>query len=299
MCDKAIVATALGFEPQSKPEWFQEVLDEGTRMEEPIALKYMEEKGEMPTDDQKEITLEVMDGVVIVGHIDGLVWRTGSPWLWEAKKFRDSTWQKAVKSGVECNKNYPMQVSAMMHALSDEFDTDVELDFVVGHYDADTDDITEIFTHHYTDPPINRLAIRKRIKHLEELVAKGDLAGTSCPLPLQYPCGFFHFHDDAGDVADGLVDIPSDVTLELLIAEYVAADEQRLELERQVKAASAKSRNFKEGIQEWLRAQGFDGREGIVDIDGTKYKLLTKETTRAGYEVKPSTFQQTTIKKIK
>ena len=309
MCDKAIVATALGFEPQPKPEWFQEVLDEGTRMEEHIAVMYMEDKGEMPTDDQKEITLEIMDGVMIVGHIDGLVWRTGSPWLWEAKKFRDSTWQKAVKSGVECNKNYPMQVSVMMHALSDEYDADVELDFVVGHYDTDTDSITEIHTHHYTDPPINRLAIRKRIAHLEKLVAAGDLAGTACPLPLQYPCGFFHFHDDqdaaAGSgaegtgAASGLVEIPSDVTLDLLIAEFMEADAARLELEKAVKEASAKSRNYKEGIQEWLRAQGFDGQEGVVDIDGTRYKLLTKETTRAGYEVKASTFQQTTIKRMK
>ena len=298
MCDKAIVATALGFEPQSKPEWFQEVLDEGTNAEPIIAAKYTEETGNEITDDQKQVKLEIMDGVWIYASIDGLVWDGGSPVLWESKKFRDSTWDGALRKGVEVNKNYPMQVSAMMHALSDEYDTDVELDFTIGHMDTASGEIVEIFIHRLIDPPVNRLAIRKRIAHLEKLVATGDLAGTACPLPLQYPCGFFHFHDDQ-DTAEGKLDIPSDVTLDLLVQEYEKADEIRKDLERQVKEASAASRNYKEGIQEWLKAQGFDGKEGVVDIDGVKYKLLTKETTRAGYEVKPSTFQQTTIKRMK
>lgn len=296
MCDKAIVAVALGFEPQSKPDWFQEVLDEGTNAEPIIAAMYEAEAETEITDDQKQVKLEIMDGVWIYASIDGLIWDSGRPRLWESKKFRDSTWPNALKQGVEVNKNYPMQVSAMMHALSDEYDTDVELDFTIGHMDTATGEIVEIANHHYIDPPVNRLAIRKRIAHLEKLVAAGDLAGTPCPMPLMYPCGFFHFHDDA---VEGLAEIPADVTLELLIAEYEAADATRKELEKAVKEASEKSRNYKEGIQEWLKAQGYDGREGVVDIDGIKYKLLTKETTRAGYQVKASTFQQTTIKRMK
>lgn len=298
MCDKALVAIALGFDPQGKPDWFMEVLDEGTAAEVEIAARYQEETGDVITDDQKQVKLEVMDNVWIYGSIDGLVWASGSPVLWESKKFRDSTWPKALKSKVEANKNYPMQVSAMMHALSDEYDCDVELDFTIGHWDTKEGNISEIKILHYTDPPVNRLAIRKRIAHLEKLIAVGDMAGTPCPMPLMYPCGFFHFHD-SDDAAEGLAEINTDITLELLVAEYEAADAIRLDLEKQVKTASAASRNFKEGIQEWLKAEGFDGREGVANIDGVKYKLLTKETNRAGYEVKPSTFQQTTIKRMK
>ena len=302
-CPKALVAIRDGMTPTSKPEWFQEVLDEGTRMEDVIRKQWTEEYGEIVKDDQREVKLWVMENeagqdVYVVGHIDGITDVTDGGervvTLWEAKKFRDSTWPKFKRSGVECNPNYPMQVSVYMHALSDEYDMDVGLFFVGGHYDdggeAGVEGIEEIHTHGYIDPPINRLAIRKHIAGLEKIMA--DAAGVSdvpCCDPLQYPCGFYFLHDEKEE------------------REYRTLTGEQYEIMEKLNAQTAEKTRVAKVLKliddEIKRLKGTLGMEIGTDIDtrlnGVLYHVKHVTVERDGYTVKPTSYESTTIKKAK
>lgn len=303
-CPKALVAMRDGMTPEAKPEWFQDVLDEGTRMEDEIRRQWVEEYKDQVRDDQREVKLWVMENeagqqVYIVGHIDGITdvedggERTVT--LWEAKKFRDSTWEKFKRSGVEANANYPMQVSAYMHALSDEYDQDVGLFFVGGHYyPADSDagleeGISEVYTHGYIDPPINRLAIRKHIGKLEKLMA--EAAGVSdvpCCEPKQYPCGFFFLHED-----DEIVEVKVTDEQEAIINQINAKTAEKSAADKVVKLINEEIKRLKGTLE-------FDlGTDISTRIDGVLYHVKHVTVERDGYTVKPTTYESTTIKKAK
>ena len=302
-CPKALVAMRDGMTPQSKPEWFQEVLDEGTRMEDEIRRQWVEENGEIVKDDQREVKLWVMENdegkdVYIVGHIDGITQvEDGGErivTLWEAKKFRDSTWPKFQRSGVECNPNYPMQVSAYMHALSDEYDQDVGLFFVGGHYQPEDDDkgegISEVYTHAYIDPPINRLAIRKHIAGLEKLMAEAKgVSDVPCCDPMQYPCGFFFLHEQ--------VEMKEEVKLsgeqEATINQINAKTAEKAATTKALKLIDDEIKRLK-GTLELALGTDLDTR-----IDGVLYHVKHLKVERDGYTVKPTSYESTTIKKAK
>ena len=195
LCDRIYVALDQGYDPMAFPEWFQQVLDEGTAMEDTIRQMFMDEYGEVVVDDQREVEWEVMDGVVIRGHIDGRVCQPvpgPDDALWEGKKVRPSGWDAFKRKGVEWHKNYPMQVSVYMHALGLS-----RLFFTGGLYDPDKQEILETYTHAYHDPPINKLAIRKRVAKLEGLINGGTHAmDVGCPPTPDFPCPFYYLHDD-------------------------------------------------------------------------------------------------------
>jgi hypothetical protein len=129
------------------------------------------------------------------------------------------------------------------------------------------------------------------------MISLGDVGSVPCPLPLMYPCGFFHFHDTTE--AEPASRIVSDVTLDHLVTKWQENEVERKELEKQLKELTKVLRNYKEGIQEWLKAEGHNGQKVVTDIDGEDWELITELSKRAGYEVKPSEFQKTTIKKAK
>jgi len=303
-CPKALVAMRDGMTPESKPEWFKEVLDEGTRMEDTIRKLWVEDYAETVKDDQREVKLWVMENdagqdVYIVGHIDGITDVTDGGervvTLWEAKKFRDSTWEKFKRQGVECNPNYPMQVSSYMHALSDEYDQDVGLFFVGGHYkpgDSDAgleESIEEVYTHGYPDPPINRLAIRKHIAGLEKLMA--EAAGVSdvpCCDPLQYPCGFYFLHEDTE-----IVEVKVTGEQEAIINQINSKTAEK-------SAATKVLKLIDEEIKRLKGQLGFElGTDISTRIDGVLYHVKHVTVERDGYTVKPTTYESTTIKKAK
>lgn len=223
-CERAFVAMANGYAARPHPQWFQEVLDEGTAMESVIREMFHVNQGEDPTDrtgwqDQFEGELEVgtIGGrrIVVRWHCDDVLFDDDDPKstvLREYKKFRDSTWPKFQRSGVECNPNYPWQVAAMMHTL-DDMGYAVACQFIGGHYQDEDEGngrvITEVQHHVYADPPIPRVAILKKLARIERLIAEGN-APDETPCQVSFPCGFWYLHDDQ---LDGGKNVAADVTL--------------------------------------------------------------------------------------
>lgn len=287
MCDRIFAALDAGYEPMAHPEWFQRVLDEGTNSEDAIREMFEERSdGLFVTDTQLEVELEVMDGVVIRGHIDGLVATHGA--LFEAKKFRPSTWDKFQRSGVECMPNYPMQTSIYMHALEL-----TEMFFVGGLYDPDTQTIIDIKSLEYHSPPINMLAIRKRVAKLEGIINDGiHVMDVACPPTAQFPCPFYFLHDDDSPQPK---ERPGDEIITPILVEWVQLQQAKAEPAAEVKRIEDRIKELKDGVTGWWEAAGLEpGDTTTIEHGDKSYVVKVTDVARKGYEVKPTGY--TTVK---
>jgi hypothetical protein len=233
---------------------------------------------------------------VALDHIDGRVVGGDQPEmdaLWEGKKVRPSGWDAFKRKGVEWHKNYPMQVSVYMHALGLE-----RLFFTGGLYDPDKQEILETYTHAYHDPPINKLAIRKRIAKLEGLVNSGKhTMDVSCPSTPDYPCPFYYLHDDdAGEPKER----PSDDIVAPLVTTMETLKAEKTPLAKRIKEIDAEIKNMKGGIEGWWEASGLEpGEECKVKIGDDEFVIKVNEVARKGYTVEPTGYTTVSIKASK
>lgn len=288
MCDRIFAALAAGYDPMAHPEWFQRVLDEGTDMEDSIRAMWEDRTGLTVVNTQGSVELEVMDGVVIRGHIDGQeAFNLG---LWEAKKFRPSTWDKFKRSGVECMPTYPMQTSIYMHALNTS-----EMFFVGGLYDVDNNEIIDIHEHRYLAPPINMLAIRKRIAKLEGIINDAiHVTDVACPSTAQYPCPFYYLHDDDSPQPK---ERPGDEIIVPILTEWVQLQQEKAPAAKVVREVDARIKELKDGVTGWWEAAGLEpGDTTTIKSGDREYEVKLLEVARKGYTVEPSGYDKITVK---
>jgi len=274
-CERAFVACANGVPAADKPEWFKEVLNEGTRAEPIISGLWELKTGYDTASKQHEYDLRIGKvgdvQVVVRCHIDGeRDW--GGPGipttLREYKKFRDSTWPKFLTQGVECGPNYPWQVSVCM--LAGDFD---ECEFVGGH--AVFDDwgvmtISEVEHHLLTAPPLSFKAIRDRVKRIERFIQAGfDAREVDCNQSM-YPCPYYKaVHDEP----DEPYELPATDEAGGLARQYIS----------QMALLSSEIRMLKEKVKEAEQRKKAvsDGFRGCLEVFGpeamTAKKMLTDE----------------------
>lgn len=221
-CLKALTAERAGLEALEPPQWMEERMEEGKRLEDTI-LEMSDRKIDRQ---QMEVTVEVKsddednDGVVLVGHIDGMTDAYGISEEWddglvEVKKFRDSLWEawyskQWMESGaerlLEVLPVYAWQMSAYMYGLGVRWGL-----FVVGHAETKEEDegreeeeeegeevvITNVDTTIIERPPVGLRAIKGKVLKIEDMAEK--FADTS-ELPScdrrDFPCPFFYLEDD-------------------------------------------------------------------------------------------------------
>lgn len=282
-CVRAMVAAARGVPAQAHQQWFQDVLDEGTRMESAIADMWGEKTGVFDHESQPEVELEVgvIDGrrVIVRGHMDG---RTADR-IREYKKFRPSTWGAFVTNGVEVNKNYPWQVSVYMHA------TGLPCDFVGGEYIPPTnmnlmpdgpvvmspERIASVHGHHYTTAPIPLKDIKIKIAKVERLVNEG-YGADEVECSGGYPCPYWFLHDK--------VEKP-EIELDAWWAEKLLQwDEAILEIAKakdHVKKLEGNKKSLGNAITERLVKAGLSAGEGgsfkVGDYTVTRVKSTVAE----------------------
>jgi len=352
-CERAFVACASGVPALPHPQWFQDVLDEGTGAEDQILAMWDEASGIPTVSQQQEMELHLMDvevawtgadsgvvevPVVVRMHIDGAAAALsgqdaadGYPVvLREAKKFRDSTWPRFLRSGCEVNANYPWQVSGYMYAVR-EMDEAAGgggryplVEMIGGHWsemqEAETGHwmtgITEVSVRYIDNPPIPLRAIKKKIARIERLVAEGY--GPTDPEVAcredSYPCGYWKLHPSElaggkkhGAAGTAVVKIPaakvSDEVQKLLIQDTALAGRLKglADDEKKIKAAQ---KEVRDQLKAWVQEQGYvledvevgaaEGREVAVEAGG--YEVIWKRSPRKGYEVQPTVVETFTVK---
>lgn len=293
-CEKAMLAAARGYDKRDHPDWFQEVLDEGSRMEEHIIAKWDFETGRPTVNQQKQIELYVgeIDGrnVIIRGHIDGEDDHE-NPALREYKKFRPSTWDKFIRQGVECGANYPWQVAIYMHGGGYDL-----CQFVGGKYNPDTDSIDEVEAHAITNPPIPMKAIRTKIARVERMINQGyDPMDDGVECTLTYPCGYFYLHGQGAAppaTPHREISVADESVMWDAIADYKVARSLAAELRKQMDAAAKAADLARSKIIGELSAAGAEPGE-LVSFSG--WEAMFNTVPRAGYTVKPGTTTKFTI----
>lgn len=257
MCDRLFVAIMQNYTLKAHPAWFQEILDEGSRSEASIVAMYeAKNEGTEIVDSQRVVEIEVLDGVFIRGSIDGLVggWsgavEAPAEVLFEAKKFRESTWMKFMRSGVECMPWYPWQVSAYMHGLGVD-----ECEFTGGLYKDG--EIIDVYTHHLASPPIPLKGLVKRVAKLESLFNDGALPhDVACIKPAMYPCPVFYLHD-----TDDLYEPPERIEDEQMLPMLVELAELKAEatpLNKALKENEARKKEINQALLAFMEANGVD-----------------------------------------
>lgn len=308
MCDRIFVALSQDYEPMAKPEWFQEVLDEGTAMEQTIREMFEQDYASLHAftvvNDQREVSMEILDGVYIRGHIDGLTddgnVKTD---LWEGKKIRPSGWQRFQRVGVEYVHHYPMQVAFYMHALREEFGTDdFGCYFTGGLYNPDKQIIEDIYTHHLTEPPVPLKAIKLRIAKLEGLINDDvSVMDVKCPVPPTYPCPMYYLHDDDADEPPHRA---GDDVIAPLIEEWQRFKDAEAKAKAIYNADKKETKEtlkrVREGIIAWAETNGIEDGEAFTLAVGDKtYEIKAGSTFRRGYVVEDNTYQSVKIKEAK
>lgn len=287
MCDKMFVALANYYEPRAKPDWFQEVLDEGTRNEPVIIQQAQEKYDDLVVESQGTILLEVLSDVFITGYIDG-EWsrdigkvRRGV----EIKKIRESVWSKFMQQGVEYLPFYPWQVSAYWYGREWE-----QCDVIGGRLN-EAGEIDLIERHILTAPPIPLKALRLRIMKLEGMIADGNQpVDVKCNVR-QFPCPVFYLHDDSDDIEPPTR--PTDDVVEPLLNEIALLEPDM----KKLKAAEERVKALKRGVHAWLLAGGVEPGEAsrVTLTDGTTREIKYKSIHRDGYEVKATDYVQVDV----
>lgn len=312
-CDVAVLATAAGMQGADKPDWFQEVLDEGTLAEGVIACMW-EEETEIPTiNDQLEVELVIgeIDGrrVIIRGHIDGESehdQRVGR----EYKKFRDSTWEDFLRQGIEINKNYPWQLSVYWYARG-WFEAEVVGGHVKGYVSIDEEGdpgatiyatpkdareagieaflpvIGEVKHKLVTAPPIPLKDIRRKIVRWERLINEGTpLSEGRCEKPYAYPCPFFTLHPDDDEPEVYAVAKSNKAVGESIVAIHDATT-QIAALAAEMRVLDKLRKQHTEILKEGLAEMGEEADTAkVITYDGRS--ITRSRYHRKGYEVKPA-----------
>lgn len=193
-CVRAFVACARGVAKQDPPEKFATIFEEG-HIAEPQILSMWEEHGGAPArDSQHEIDWEVVDGIIIRGHVDGLYTEDdGNTGIYECKKFRESTVDAWIKKGVEVHETYPWQVSALMHGWNQREDYYPMVTMLGGQWDGEK--IVDLFPQYLAMPPIPARAFKKKVAQIERLIAEDyDPTDPDVPCTESYPCGYWKIH---------------------------------------------------------------------------------------------------------
>lgn len=285
MCDGVVLGLAAGRKPAKTPEWMLEVYEEGN-VAEPLILAQllaMEHHSHLSfEDDQHEVELEIGEindrRIIVRGHTDGWVETSDAVTIVEAKKFRDSTWPKFQRSGVECMDIYPWQVSVYMHAALQEGLAPTLL-FVGGHWDGDGG-VSEIGVFQHLDPPIPFKDIRKRVARWENMIESGmDVTDLDSCSTRMFPCAMFgkgcpsetaevEAHEWSG--SDGEVA----VELGKLLVKYAGIKQTANQM---LAAAEKEYKNASEGLRGLIEATGVESARKF-SIDGVTITRVVKET---------------------
>lgn len=227
-CTRALVLALRGEEPSETPAWMQAKFDQGRVAEDLIIEAWLDKEFAdnkrlwrmlsphepasiqgLPfivgaSHGQFNAEIPVGNDILIRGKPDGIAKLGSSPhgdWPYpdlrvtlEVKAFGQSYWDKWLAEGIAGFPNYATQVSLQMYA------TGLECVFVVGRKNEDGVFSGEIDWRRISQAPVPFDRIKDKVRHVVELADNTEL--PACDVN-QYPCPFYHFHDDAPEPQSG------------------------------------------------------------------------------------------------
>lgn len=245
-CVRNLVRQAMGHEPSSAPEFMLDKYDESAALEAPI-LKALEEQygwramrsAELPQyrealDDSGQFALELpVSGGVVRCHPDAIAkcyrldnvdgrtkpkWSLGDQRVVEVKALS----VKSAPFDLSKNLNYWWQFAIEMAVTRRKGIYVVGWKDEAGELIVDAQGKVRLSVAWYTDPPETLVAIKKRARHLTQLIDRA-LDGDGLPEcdVKQYPCGFWSEHEGGVWAKPELEELPNPDVFEAYAAELV------------------------------------------------------------------------------
>ena len=226
-CIKQLVAIRAGVQPAAWPAKFRQKFADGHRGED-VIIASLEARGFTITRRQEEMNWQILPGVILRGHIDGV-----SQYLNERPRVFDAkTTSKRYGISDELKKKYDLSLSCYGHGLGI-----AQAMLGVGVKDVDTGEVVgEVECENIDVLPVSVTKIKARIAKIEALArqvaASGDrdvaLRNLVCDTEQRYPCLIYWLHDDEKPVTVR-TDADIDEIFDGIMAEYDAARQDESE----------------------------------------------------------------------
>lgn len=203
-CLKALVAARMGYDQMPPPGAFKEKFAQGHYHENAV-LAEVQAKADglcLLGKAQYRVELPVMDGVVIVGHIDELAdFETAGKSVVDAKtlaRMTSDNWRAQKWNANSMTVKWAWQQSAYAYALAEEFGEPRgrPLPIIIAVGVKDDDDPMHLaysYMDVFLEPPITRSQIIGRVAKVEAYARRGVLP-EKCE-PSQYPCPVYYLCD--------------------------------------------------------------------------------------------------------
>lgn len=189
-CIKGLVAARKGLQPLP---WTDDTLRrfEDGHLHEPAILREVEKQGWIITGQQDTVELEVMKGVLIRGHIDGIATDGLKSYVADAKAVSKGSYEKFKSQGIRVFPQYIWQLFTYMLAME-----------LPGMFAFKNKDSGEVLVRTYpemilpgSDRPLTRLDLLRRIYAIE-VGAKKQIGMTPCePTANKWGCRWRFYHD--------------------------------------------------------------------------------------------------------
>lgn len=251
-CIKMLVAKRLGMKAhETPPAKMAKIFERGNRHETACLASMVEDKWEI-TSQQREVTLPITDKVRVVGHLDAVgyhpidspmhrIIEAKAPQAW--RLFIDEMYSDDPSPMIE---RYKWQISCYMIGE----DREAILTCL---------DETFQLRYHGIELPFYTLDdIKDRVGMLESLAADGYEGLPKFCVPREYPCQFFHLHEDEQTAFD------IDTELDVAVERY---DKYR------IKAADAKDQMDK-------------AKDRLLEVMGTRRRVQTNDSMVSLYNRK-------------
>lgn len=260
-CVRYLVASALGYEDQRNRD-HQALMDrsaeEGNLHEEAV-VKKMEEEGWDVYGQQDEINVQVIPGVFLRGHREGLRSQNDIEQLFEIKSMSTKQFTKWQNHGFESFERYAWQISIYMKAHPG-----LDVEYIVKRRE---DGYVSTRTIPADNPPVPFSVIRKKIVIAEKYRRKGQL--PPCDVQNQWGCPVWYLHDEdeTEEEAQELTEAEKEILAELVM------DYRRLKaIEEKGKEAEAARKQINPQILNML------GKLDQTEFkwDGHKYRVTRR-----------------------
>lgn len=209
---------------ETPPAAMQKIFDRGNR-HETACVATMQAEGWRVTDQQRELVLPIDDGVEVMGHLDGNVSHlveSPSERVLEAKS--PNAWRMFIEEMYldepsPLVQRYKWQISCYMVAVGTEA------------LMVTLDEQFNIRMHGIEMPFYNLADIKARVNLVEELAAQGYAGLPQFCQPREYPCQYFHLHEDEQSAFD--IDTELDIAVDRYDRARTANEETKAKLKHE------------------------------------------------------------------
>lgn len=212
-CDLSLLAARLGFDATPFPPSTLQLMEEGNLHEPDILRRVGEQEGMVISQPQGEVAIDILPGVLILGHVDAIGEADGRQTVIEAKAMGKATFEDWMRNGWSSFRRYAFQLSCYMHATG-----------YPGIMAVKNRDTGILHVSHYPQLPIAAAEIKLKVARIEAAATERKLS-LGCDAGWCM-CGFRYLRRQPSKLVSSAVDADDPALVDELGSAYDALVEE-------------------------------------------------------------------------